>query len=88
MVLKRFREIELVISPEKCTWSDERVEFVGYVIILQGMEMAEEQNLGYKGVAVQVIKGYTILLGLRQLLPEINTGFPKDFWALNRVDKG
>jgi hypothetical protein len=31
-VLKRLVENDLVIFPEKCKWSSERVEFLGYVI--------------------------------------------------------
>jgi hypothetical protein len=42
-VLKRLADNDLVISPEMCTWSSEKVEFLGYVITPDGMEMAEEK---------------------------------------------
>jgi hypothetical protein len=42
-VLKRLAENDLVISPEKCIWSSERVEFLGYVITPDGMEMSEDK---------------------------------------------
>jgi hypothetical protein len=39
-VLKRLPEIDLVISPEKCLLSSERVEYLSYVLIRDGMETA------------------------------------------------
>jgi hypothetical protein len=42
-ILKRFAEHNLVISPEMCTWSSDKVEILGYVIIPEGMEMDEEK---------------------------------------------
>jgi hypothetical protein len=42
-VLKRLAENDLVITPEKCIWSSERVEFLGYVITPDGTEMGEDK---------------------------------------------
>jgi hypothetical protein len=42
-VWKRLAENDLVISPEKYIWSSERVEFLGYIIIRDGMEMSEDK---------------------------------------------
>jgi hypothetical protein len=42
-VLRRLAKNELVISPDKCIWSLERVEFLGYVITVDGMEISEDK---------------------------------------------
>jgi hypothetical protein len=42
-VLKRLEENGLVISPEKCVWARNRVEFLGYIISKQGIEMAKDK---------------------------------------------
>jgi hypothetical protein len=42
-VLKRLAENELVISPEKYIWSSIRVEFLGYILSTEGMEMVEDK---------------------------------------------
>jgi hypothetical protein len=42
-VLKRLAENDLVISLEKCIWSSERVDFLGYVITPDSMEMPEDK---------------------------------------------
>jgi hypothetical protein len=42
-VLKILADNDLVISSEKCTWTSEKVEFLGYVITPDGMEMAKEK---------------------------------------------
>jgi hypothetical protein len=47
-VLKRLAENELVISPEKCTWSTEKVEFLGYILTPDGMEMLQDKIVAIK----------------------------------------
>jgi transposase InsO family protein len=42
-VLKRLKENSLVVSPEKCVWSAKKVEFLGYVISQDGIEMATDK---------------------------------------------
>jgi hypothetical protein len=42
-VLKRFEENGLVISPEKCVWGRNKVEFLGYIISEEGIEMAKDK---------------------------------------------
>jgi hypothetical protein len=42
-VLKRLEENGLVISPEKCVWVRNRVEFLGYIISEEGIEMAKDK---------------------------------------------
>jgi hypothetical protein len=42
-VLSILVENDLVISPEKFTWSQEKVEFLGYIITPRGMKMGEDK---------------------------------------------
>jgi hypothetical protein len=42
-VLKRLQENGLVISPEKCVWGRNKVEFLGYIISEEGIEMAKDK---------------------------------------------
>jgi hypothetical protein len=42
-VLKRLADNDLVILSEKCMWSRVTVEYLGYVITLDSMEMGEEK---------------------------------------------
>jgi len=39
-VLKRLRKNGLAVSPEKCTWSAQEVEFLRYIIGKKGVEMS------------------------------------------------
>jgi hypothetical protein len=47
-ILKRLAENDLLISPEKCKWSSEPVEILGYVITPDGMELSEDIIDGIK----------------------------------------
>jgi hypothetical protein len=42
-VLKRLEENGLVTSPEKCIWGRNRMEFLGYIISEDGIEMAKDK---------------------------------------------
>jgi hypothetical protein len=42
-VLKRLEENGLVISLEKCVWAKNKVEFLGYIISEDGIEMAKDK---------------------------------------------
>jgi hypothetical protein len=42
-VLKRLEENGLVISPEKCIWASNKVEFLGYIISEDRIEMAKDK---------------------------------------------
>jgi hypothetical protein len=42
-VLKGLAEDDVLISPDKFIWSLERVEFLGYIITPDGMDMAEDK---------------------------------------------
>jgi len=50
-VLARLQENRLAVSPDKCVWKTQEVEFLGYIIGREGMKMAEgkvEVVLGWK----------------------------------------
>ena len=40
-VLKRLQENQLAVSPDKCVWKTQEVEFLGYVIGWEGIKMAK-----------------------------------------------
>jgi len=42
-VLKRLRENGLAVSPEKCAWRLQEVEFLGYIIGRSGIKMSKEK---------------------------------------------
>jgi len=42
-VLERLQENRLAVSPEKCVWKAQEVEFLGYVIGRDGIRMAKEK---------------------------------------------
>jgi predicted nucleotidyltransferase len=42
-VLKRLEENGLVISPEKYVWERNKVEFLGYIISEEGIEIAKDK---------------------------------------------
>jgi len=42
-VLKRLQENGLAVSPEKCIWKTQEVEFLGYIIGQEGIKMSQEK---------------------------------------------
>jgi len=42
-VLKRLTDNGLAVSPEKCVWKTQEVEFLGYIIRKNGIRMSEEK---------------------------------------------
>jgi len=42
-VLKRLRKNGIAVLPEKCTWSAQEVEFLGYIIRKKGIEISKER---------------------------------------------
>jgi len=42
-VLRRLEENDLYIKPEKCMWKVQKIEFLGVVIELNGIEMKKEK---------------------------------------------
>jgi hypothetical protein len=72
---------DLVVSPELCTCSSEKVECFGYVITADGIEMAEEK--------INVIKEWKVLKLLRDIqsflrLANIYPHFIKNFSKICR----
>ena len=44
-VLKRLRDNRLCIAPDKCEWAVQKVEFLGYVISGDDLEMTNDKAL-------------------------------------------
>ena len=46
-LLQRLREHELYVKPEKCSFDCKQVEFLGYIILVDGnfMDLAKVQNI-------------------------------------------
>ena len=42
-VLRRLQENNLAIAPDKCEWHQKQVEFLGYVILGEGVSMSEDK---------------------------------------------
>ena len=42
-VLARLQEHQLAIAPEKCDWQQSKVNFLGYIISAEGIEMDQEK---------------------------------------------
>jgi len=42
-VLRRLQENGLAVSPEKCIWKTQEVEFLGYIISQEGIKMSQEK---------------------------------------------
>jgi len=42
-VLRRLQENGLAVSPEKCVWKTQEVEFLGYIIGQEGIKMSQEK---------------------------------------------
>ena len=42
-VLRRLRDNRLCIAPEKCEWAQHQIEFLGYMVSREGVEMTDEK---------------------------------------------
>ena len=42
-VLRRLRENSLCIAPDKCEWAQHQIEFLGYMVSGEGVEMTDEK---------------------------------------------
>ena len=42
-VLRRLRDNRLCIAPDKCEWAQHQIEFLGYMVSGQGVEMTDEK---------------------------------------------
>lgn len=50
-VLERLKKNRLCIAPDKCEWGVKRVEFLGYMISGQGLDMTDEKIRAIKEIA-------------------------------------
>jgi hypothetical protein len=87
-VLKRLAENDLVISLEKCEWSSERVEFLGYVIRPDRTEMGEDNIEAIKEwQAPRSRRDVQSFLRFANFYRRLIKDFFKDFSTLNRINK-
>ena len=42
-VLRRLRDKRLCIAPDKCEWAQHQIEFLGYMVSGEGVEMTDEK---------------------------------------------
>ena len=47
---KRLRDKRLCIAPDTCAWAQHQVEFLGYMVSGQGLEMTDEKIQTLKGI--------------------------------------
>jgi hypothetical protein len=88
-VLKRLQANNLVISPEKCVWSTNKVEFLGFIISDQGIEMSEEKVrtiLDWK--TPQSVKDVQSFLGFANFYRRFIEGFSRLTRPLTEATKG
>jgi len=63
-VLKRLENNGLAVSPEKCLWKTQEVEFLGYIIGRNGMRMSEETVEAILGWKTPEASGKKIIASL------------------------
>jgi len=68
-VLKRLQKNHLAVSPDKCVWKTQEVEFLGYIIGQEGITGG-----GVRMENADLSDGNPILFGVCQLLPTIHLG--------------
>jgi hypothetical protein len=79
----------LVISSEKYIWSSERVEFLGYVITPDGMEMSEDKiNAIKKWQAPRSLRDIQSFFGFGNLYRRYIKDFSRVCQPLTEVTKG
>jgi hypothetical protein len=66
-VLERLAKNDSVISPEKCVWNEQEVEFVGYMLTPQRMRIAKD-----KTNAIQKLQTAQSLMDLQSFLEFAN----------------
>ena len=63
-VLRRLRDNRLCITPDKCEWAQHQIEFLGYMVSREGVEMTDEMVETLKKIEpVNVLKDAQHLLG-------------------------
>jgi hypothetical protein len=88
-VLKQLSQKDLVISADKCTWSTQRIEFKGYVITLEGMEMANNKVETIQSWQIpQSLKDVQSFLGFTNCNRRFINGFSRICRPLTESTKG
>jgi hypothetical protein len=88
-VLKWLSQNDLVISAEKCTWSTQRVEFLGYVITPEGMEMANDKVETIQSWQIpQSLRDVQSFLGFANFYRRFINGFSRICRPLTESTKG
>jgi len=88
-VLKRLQDNGLAVSPEKCIWKAQEVEFLGYIIGRKGIRMLEEKGEGDTQLENPGIPNRnTIVFGVHQLLQAIHPGLLPSSETTYRADQG
>lgn len=65
-VLRRLKDNHLCIAPDKCQWAVNRVEFLGYIISGEGVEMIDDKVDTIKRIKpVNSLKEVQHFIGLR-----------------------
>ena len=77
-VLKRLQEHQLVIAPDKCDWHRSRVDFLGYIISPEGVEMDQEKiRTVVEWEAPDSVKGVQSFLGFANFYRLFIEGYSK-----------
>ena len=77
-VLERLQELQLAIAPDKCEWHRSRVNFLGYIISPDCVEMDQEKiRTGVEWEAPDSIKGVQSFLGFANIYQRSIEGYSK-----------
>ena len=67
-VLRRLRDNRLCIAPDKCEWEQQQIEFLGYMVSGQGVEMTDEKMETLKKIEpVKTLKDVQHFLGFANI---------------------
>jgi hypothetical protein len=88
-MLERLAKNDLVISPKKCVWGGNEVEFLGYILTPQGMRMAEDQTNGIQEWQTpKSLRDVQLFLGFANFYRRIILGFSNIYHPLTESTKG
>ena len=87
-VLSRLQEHKLVIAPEKCEWHKSRVNFLGYIISADGVEMDQEKiKTVLEWDAPETVKDIQSFLGFANFYRRFIDGYSKITCPLTDLTK-
>ena len=88
-VLRRLDKHDLAINPEKCEWAVERVEFLGYIVSAEGLEMAEDKvRTVQEWASPRSLRDVQQFLGFANFYRRFIEGFSKVAKPLTESTKG